>query len=204
MVVTVLVPLRRAWRLEDLVTARHFDALARLMVLTALVVASCEVIEILMGLRAPAQDAERAALVARLTGTYAPLFWLAVAGSCLGPLLLLLGRVRGSVPALLAISLCVNVAMWLERFVLVASSLSHDRLPFGWRDYWPRGIEMALTAGAFGWFFFLLLVGLKILPPLSIAELKEQAGHAEEGPPDDASAAAVDVGRPAGEGSHVG
>jgi molybdopterin-containing oxidoreductase family membrane subunit len=177
MVITVLVPLRRAYRLEDLITPRHLDRLARLVILTALIVAYCYATEILIALGAPADDPERSTLVARMTGPYAPLFWLAVSGSCLGPLLLLFGRVRGSVPALLAISLAVNVGMWLERFVIVVSSLSHGRLPFGWRLYTPSWVELALTLGSFGWFFFLLLVGLKLLPPLSVAELKEEAAH---------------------------
>jgi Ni/Fe-hydrogenase subunit HybB-like protein len=177
MVITVLVPLRRAYRLEDLITLRHLDRLARLVILTALIVASCYATELLMALGAPAESAERSTLVARMTGTYSPLFWLAVAGSCLGPMLLLWRRVRGSVPALLVISLGVNFGMWLERFVIVVSSLSHGRLPFGWRTYSPSWVELALTLGSFGWFFFLLLLGLKVLPPLAVAELKEQAAH---------------------------
>jgi molybdopterin-containing oxidoreductase family membrane subunit len=134
------------------------------VLLTALIVAYCYATEILVALGAPAEDAERATLVARMTGPYAPLFWLAVSCSCLGPLLLAWRRVRGSVPALLAISVAVNVGMWLERFVIVASSLSRDRLPFGW-------------------FSLLLLVGLKVLPPFPVAELKEQAAHQGAGPP---------------------
>jgi len=183
MVVTVLVPLRRIHRLEDLVTGVHLDRLARLVLLTALVVAYCYLVEAVMVLRATPEDAERGVLVARMTGRYAPLYWLAVGGSCLGPLLLLWRRVRRSAGALLAICLGVNVGMWLERFVIVVTSLSHDRLPFTWRAYTPSWVELALTVGSFGWFFFLLLVGLKLLPPLSMAELKEQAAHQAPGTP---------------------
>jgi molybdopterin-containing oxidoreductase family membrane subunit len=191
MVVTVLVPLRRAYRLEDLITDRHLERLGRLVLLTALIVAYCDAAELAVALGAPPEDAERSVLLARMTGPTAPLYWLALAGSCLGPLLLLWRRVRGSAPALLAICLGVNVGMWLERFVIVVASLSHDRLPFGWRHYTPSWIELGLTLGAFGWFFFLVLVGLKLLPPLSIAELKEQATH---GP----------VAAPPGEARHAG
>jgi molybdopterin-containing oxidoreductase family membrane subunit len=74
--------------------------------------------------------------------------------------------------------------MWLERFNIVVTSLAHDRLPFSWRVYVPTWVEWAITLGAFGWFFFLFLVGLKLLPPVSIAELKEEAAehgaHAQE------------------------
>jgi molybdopterin-containing oxidoreductase family membrane subunit len=65
--------------------------------------------------------------------------------------------------------------MWLERWVIIVTSLSHDRLPFQWRFYSPTWVEWALTFGALGWFLLLMLVGLKVLPPISISELKEAA-----------------------------
>jgi molybdopterin-containing oxidoreductase family membrane subunit len=191
MVITVLVPLRRAYRLEDLITTRHLERLARVVLLTAIIVAYCDVTELVAALRAVPEEAERAVHLARMTGPYAPLYWFAVVGSCLIPLLLLWRRVRASAAALLVISLAINVAMWLERFVIVASSLAHDQLPFGWRLYVPTWVELALTLGSLGWFFFLLLVGLKLLPPLSIAELKEQAAEPA-------------AGLPAGEVRHAG
>ena len=83
--------------------------------------------------------------------------------------------------ALLAICLAVNVGMWLERFNIVVTSLSHDRLPFDWRVYVPTWVEWAITFGAFGWFFLLFLLGLKLLPPVSIAEMKEEAAHGDAG-----------------------
>jgi molybdopterin-containing oxidoreductase family membrane subunit len=79
--------------------------------------------------------------------------------------------------SLLVICLFVNVGMWLERFNIVVTSLAHDRLPFDWRTYWPSWVEWAITFGAFGWFFFWFLLGLKFLPSVSISELKEELAH---------------------------
>ena len=183
MVITVLVPLRRAYRLEDLVTERHLDGLARLVVFTSAVVAWCYAAEILIALRAAPEDPERATILWRMAGPYAPIFWLQVACNCLGPLLLIGRRVRQSPAALLSICIAVNVGMWLERFDIVVTSLAHDRLPFAWRHYAPSWVEWAITAGGLGWFLFLFLAGLKILPPLALAELKEEAALEDAGPP---------------------
>jgi molybdopterin-containing oxidoreductase family membrane subunit len=97
--------------------------------------------------------------------------------NCVGPILLLVRRVRTTTWSLLVICVGVNVGMWLERFNIVVTSLAHQRLPFIWHVYVPTWVEWAITFGAFGWFFFLFLLGLKILPPVSVAELKEEAGH---------------------------
>jgi Ni/Fe-hydrogenase subunit HybB-like protein len=177
MVITILVPLRRAFRLEDLITPRHLDMLARLVILTGLIVTYSYATEILLAVPEPAHDPERSTFLYRMTGPYAPVFWTMIACNCGGPILLLSRRVRRSTPALLVICIAINVGMWLERFNIVVTSLSHDRLPFDWRVYVPTWVEWAVTFGAFGWFFFLFLVGLKLLPPVSIAELKEEAAH---------------------------
>ncbi|HEX9243289.1 MAG TPA: NrfD/PsrC family molybdoenzyme membrane anchor subunit [Anaeromyxobacter sp.] len=183
MVITILVPLRRAFRLEDLITARHLDMLARLVIFTGLIVTYSYATELVLAAGEPASDPERSTFLYRMTGPYAPVFWTMVTFNCGGPLLLLVRKVRTTTWSLLLICLAINVGMWLERFNIVVTSLAHDRLPFDWRVYVPTWVEWAMTFGAFGWFFFLFLVGLKLLPPVSIAELKEDAaGHGAHGP----------------------
>jgi len=177
MVITILVPLRRAFHLESLITPRHLDMLARLVILTGLIVTYSYATEILLALNAPAADPERSTFLYRMTGPYAPVFWAMVTFNCVGPIALVFPAVRRRTPLLLVICVGVNVGMWLERFNIVVTSLAHDRLPFDWRVYVPTWVEWAMTFGAFGWFFFLFLIGLKLLPPVSIAELKEQAAH---------------------------
>jgi molybdopterin-containing oxidoreductase family membrane subunit len=181
MVITLLVPLRRALRIEDLVTRRHLDLLARLVVPTAAIVGACYVTEAVAALSAPPGDPEHATMLFRMTGRWAPVFWLMVACNVAGPMLLLARRVRESPPALLVVCVAVNVGMWLERFTIVVTSLGHDRLPFTWRAYAPSWVEWLVTAGALGWFLFLFLVGLRLLPALSVTELKEQAAHGAAG-----------------------
>jgi len=182
MLITLLIAIRRPFHLEDIVTTDHLDLLARLVVLTSLVVAYSYATEISLALTEPAHDAERSTFVYRATGHYAPFFWAMAACNCGLPLLLLVRRIRRTTWSLLTICVLVNLGMWLERWIIIVTSLSHDRLPFEWRLYSPRWVEWALTFGAFGWFLLLMLVGLKVLPPISIAELKEAA---EEQPGED-------------------
>ncbi len=177
MVITILVPLRRAFHLEDLITQRHIDMLVRLVQLTSAIITYAYATEILLALPRPPSDPERATFIYRMTGDYAPLFWLMVTCNCVGPVLLYWRRIRERAAALLTICVAVNVGMWLERFNIIVTSLSHDRLPFDWRVYVPSWVEWAITLGAFGWFFMLLLIGLKVFPSISISELKEDAAH---------------------------
>jgi len=178
MVITIMVPMRKAFHLESLITADHLDMLARLVILTGLIVGFSYATEIVLALQAPAHDVERSTFIYRMTGPYAPLFWLMITCNLVGPALLLVRRIRRTTWSLMIICLFVNVGMWLERFNIVVTSLAHDRLPFEWRVYVPTWVEWAVTFGAFGWFFMLFLIGLKILPPVSIAELKEEVAHA--------------------------
>jgi Ni/Fe-hydrogenase subunit HybB-like protein len=181
MVITLLIPLRRVLALSDIVQPHHLDMLAKLVLFVSLIVTYSYADEMLLSLRAPAADAERSTLLWRATGPYAPLFFTMVACNCVGPLLLAFRRVRASIPALLAICLAINVGMWLERFNIVVTSLAHDRLPFIWRLYFPTWVEWGMTFGSFGWFFFWLLLSLKLLPVVSIAEMKEDLAHAGHG-----------------------
>jgi Ni/Fe-hydrogenase subunit HybB-like protein len=181
MVITILIPVRRAFRLESLIEPRHIDMLARLVILTGLIITYSYATELLLALQEHPADPERSTFLYRMTGPYAPVFWTMVTCNCGGPLLLLWGRIRRSTPLLMGICIAINVGMWLERFNIVVTSLAHDRLPFDWRVYVPTWVEWAVTVGAFGWFFTLFLVGIKLLPPVSIAELKEEAAHASAG-----------------------
>jgi Ni/Fe-hydrogenase subunit HybB-like protein len=181
MVISILIPIRRVLKLEEIVTRHHLEMLAKLVLFVSLIVTYSYTAEIVLSLRSPPTDAERSTLLWRATGSYAPLFWIMVTCNCLGPMLLAFKKVRTSIGALLAICLAVNVGMWLERFNIVVTSLAHDRLPFNWHNYLPSRIEWGMTFGSFGWFFFWLLLSLKLLPFVSISEMKEELAHGSHG-----------------------
>jgi molybdopterin-containing oxidoreductase family membrane subunit len=176
MVITLLIPMRKVLGVEELITPKHLDMLARLLLFTSLIVAYSYALEFVLAFKAP-PSAERATLIYRATGHYAPHFWTMVACNCVFPLFLFSKRVRAHQGLLLVISILVNVGMWLERFNIIVTSLAHDRSPFVERLYHPRPAEYGVMVGSFGLFFFLFLLSLRFLPAVSIAEMKEEAAH---------------------------
>ncbi len=177
MVVTLLIPLRRSLHLEGLITPWHLDMTARVVLLTSLIVTYSYVIEYALALRG-GPSAERSTLLYRALGDYSPLFWVMVLCNCLLPLVLFRSAARRSPAMLLLVCLGVNVGMWMERFLIIVGSLSHDRIPFDWGLYRPRPVEWGITLGSFGWFFLWFLLFVKLLPAVSISEMKEQAHEA--------------------------
>jgi Ni/Fe-hydrogenase subunit HybB-like protein len=177
MVLTILIPMRRLYALHDYVTLDHFESVAKLIIATSLIVSYAYATEgFLAWYRG--SEYERSTFHDRATGSFAPLFWTMVLCNSLLPLLLFARRVRRSVPALFAISLLINVGMYLERFVIIASSLAHGVAPASWSGlYRPTWVELAITVGSFGWFALWFLLFVKLLPVLPVSELKEAASH---------------------------
>jgi molybdopterin-containing oxidoreductase family membrane subunit len=93
------------------------------------------------------------------------------------------GRVRRNTRAILGIALCVNVGMWLERFIIVVTSLHRDFLPSSWAMYVPTVWDWATYAGTIGLFLLLFFVFIRLLPMISIAEMKEMLHKSETSPP---------------------
>jgi hypothetical protein len=151
---------------------RHFDAMAKLILLTSLIVMYAYLVEFFMAWYS-GEEVERSSFWNRCFGPYWWATWIMLVCNGLVPVLLWFRRVRHSIPALFVISLFINIGMWFERFVIIVTSLSHEFMPFAWGLYRPSGTEMAIMVGSFGWFFFWFLLFTRILPPVAIAELKE-------------------------------
>lgn len=172
MVVTILIPLRRFLHLEHYITAAHFENLAKIMLLTSLMVTYAYITEFFVAWVGE-HPSEITVMVARLWGHWAPLFTLMLLCNSLLPLLLFVPRVRRTLGLLFVIALAANVGMWLERFIIVVSSLGHKYLPYNWGTYFPSPVEITITVGSFAWFFLWLLLFVRHLPPMAIAEMKE-------------------------------
>jgi molybdopterin-containing oxidoreductase family membrane subunit len=177
MVLTLLIPMRRLYRLEEYVTLDHFESVAKLIIATSLIVSYSYASEGFVAWYRGGEF-EQGTWLDRARGAYAPLFWTMVGCNSLVPLLLFARRIRRSVPALFAISLLINVGMWLERFVIIVSSLAHGVAPATWRGlYRPTWVEIAITVGSFAWFSLFFLLFVKLLPVLPVSELKESLLH---------------------------
>jgi len=177
MVIVLLIPMRRLLRLDRLIRLEHFDAMAKTMVVTALIVGYAYVIEPFIAWYSGDRFEQQFAAY-RATGWFAWAYWALTACNVVAPLAFLFRRARTSIAALFIVGLLVNVGMWLERWVIIAGSLSHDFLPHNWITYAPRLVEISITAGSFAWFLFWFLSFAKLLPAVAASDVKElEAGR---------------------------
>jgi Ni/Fe-hydrogenase subunit HybB-like protein len=172
MVATLAIPIRAVYHLQDFITLRHLQNMAKIMLATGMIVAYGYVMELFMAWFS-GNLYEAYTMKNRMTGPYAILYWGLILTNILIPQALWFRRVRASVPALFAISLSVNIGMWLERFIIVVTSLHRDFMPSIWRMYSPTIWDWATFAGSIGLFFFLLFLFIRFLPMISISEMRQ-------------------------------
>ncbi len=171
MVMTLAIPLRRLYHLEDFITMRHLDNMAKVLLATGLIVAYGYFMEIAMAWYSGNQY-EQFLTLNRAFGPYAAIYWGVIACNVITPQALWFPRVRASVSALFVISLIVNVGMWLERFLIVVVSLHRDYMPSAWDMYMPTRWDWATFIGSIGLFLSLMFVFIRLLPVISIFELR--------------------------------
>jgi Ni/Fe-hydrogenase subunit HybB-like protein len=172
MVLTIAIPLRAAYHLEKFITSRHLQNLSKLMLAAGLVVAYSYLIESFTAWYS-GNAAEQYAQFNRLAGSFAPWYWLQLFCNVLVPQILWWPRARRSALVLLVVSLFVNVGMWLERFVIIVSSLSRDYVPSMWGSYTPTFWDWATFLGSIGLFVTMLLLFVRFLPVISMYEMRE-------------------------------
>ncbi|MFQ5700436.1 MAG: NrfD/PsrC family molybdoenzyme membrane anchor subunit [Acidobacteriota bacterium] len=180
MVVTLMVICRVAFRLENLITMLHFDRMAKLILLTGSLVAYSYGIEFFMAWYS-GNEYESFVVINRTLGPYAWPFWLMIACNALVPQVFWFRRARSSIPVLFAVSIFVNVGMWLERFVIIVTSLHRDFLPANWGMYMPTFWDISTLLGSFGLFFTLFTLFVRYMPMVNMAEVKgvlpQEEGH---------------------------
>ena len=172
----ISIVLRTAFGLQQIVTERHLDMLAQLLLAFALIRLLLPVRDVrclVLGRRF-----ERQTLYARWSGTYAWTYWAAVACTLAAPQALWFKAVRRNARVLALVAFLVTVGVWLGHFTEVANTLSRDYLPSAWQVYVPSVWEWLLLAGMIGLWFFLFFLFVRLLPMISIFELKE-ALHAD-------------------------
>jgi molybdopterin-containing oxidoreductase family membrane subunit len=171
MVITLTVPLRAAYGLHDIITERHLQNMAKIMLATGLIVAYGYSIEAFTAWYSN-NPYERYVQWNRLLGPYGWAYWLTLLFNVGIPQLLWLQPVRRSAVGLFLISLVVNLGMWLERFVIVVQSLHRDFLPSSWGIYWPTVWDWATLLGSFGLFFTCFFLFVRLGPMISISEMR--------------------------------
>jgi len=172
MVLTLCIPLRKLYHLEELITDRHLDNMSKVMLATGLIVVYGYAMEAFMSWYS-GQPFERFMMWNRMTGPYGYMYWLLILCNFLAVQFLWSARVRRSTTALFIISMFVNVGMWLERFEIVVVSLHRDFLPSSWDMYHPTRIDFMLFFGSMGLFLTLMFVFLRLMPMISIFEVRD-------------------------------
>jgi molybdopterin-containing oxidoreductase family membrane subunit len=172
MVLTLAIPMRKLYHLEDFITMRHLENMAKVMLATGLIVAYGYSMEIFFSWFS-ANGYEKFMMKNRILGPYGPMYWMLILFNILIPQSLWSKRVRTNVTALFILSLVVNTGMWLERFVIVVTSLHRDFLPSSWGIYIPTVWDIATFVGTLGFFSLLFFLFVRTLPVISIAEVKD-------------------------------
>src|SRR5271168_2606336 len=171
MVMTLAIPIRKFYNLEDFITMRHLGNMAKVMLATGLIVAYGYMMETFMAFYS-GNPFDRFLIINRMTGPYAFFYWMLIACNIVIPQIMWLRSVRNNVAILFVISLIVNVGMWLERFVIVVISLHRDFLPSSGGMYYPTRWDWATFVGTIGLFLTLLFLFIRFLPVISIYEMR--------------------------------
>jgi Ni/Fe-hydrogenase subunit HybB-like protein len=179
MVMTLAIPIRTFYGLQDFITMRHLQAMAKVLLGTGLIVAYGYIMEGFMAWYS-GSIYEQYMQLNRMFGPYAPLFWSLIVCNVVVPQALWFQRIRTNVPALFVIALVVNIGMWLERFIIVVTSLHRDYLPSAWEMYYPTVWDVATYVGTIGLFMALLFLFIRVLPMISIFEMREMVSETGE------------------------
>ena len=170
-VLAVAVPLRAFFKLHDYITALHLDNLAKGLLAAGLIVDYSYAMEIFTSFYS-GDRYEIFTTLNRFTGPYAPVFWSTIACNVLAIQALWFRAVRRNAAALMAVSLCVIVGMWLERFMLIVTSLERTFLPSAWGMFYPTAWDWIHLIGSIGVFMTLLFLFVRLVPVMAISELR--------------------------------
>ena len=178
MVLTLAIPLRAAYHLEDFITERHLQNMAKILLVTGLIVSYGYLIEAFMSWYS-GNEFEWYMATNRMRGPYAPFYWALIFCNAVVPQVLWFKRARTNVPLLFVVALVVNIGMWLERFIIVVTSLHRDFLPSSWGMYYPTRWDLATFVGTLGLFASLFFLFIRFLPMISISEMRMILPQAE-------------------------
>jgi len=179
MVLTIAIPLRKAYGLEDFITMRHLENMAKVMLATGLIVAYGYFMEFFLA-GYSGNKFDMFLVDQRLHGPYRGYYFALILCNILTPQLLWIQKMRTNVVVLFVMSLVINLGMWLERFVIVVISLTRDFVPGAWGRYQATFWDYSTFIGTMGLFVSLLFLFVRGLPAISIAEMRELVEHTSE------------------------
>ena len=183
MVLTLAIPARELWGLENFITKRHIENMCKIVLLTGSMVGYAYGMEFFIAWYS-GEIYESFAFINRAFGQYAWAYWIMVSCNVICPQLFWFKAIRRNVWVIFIITLFVNLGMWFERFVITVSSLSRDFLPSSWAYFSPTPVDLMMLIGSFGLFSTLFLLFLRWLPIIAIAEVKTMTEESHVHPAD--------------------
>jgi molybdopterin-containing oxidoreductase family membrane subunit len=171
MVNTLLIPARQFFGLKGLIEMRHLEQMNKIILATGTMVGYSYAMEFFIAWYG-ASPYEQFTFINRAFGPYAWAYWTMVSCNVIFPQLFWFRKVRTNIPAMMVLCVLVNVGMWFERFVIIATSLARDFLPSAWGYYVPTKWDFITFLGTFGIFFTLFLLFCRFLPMIATAEVK--------------------------------
>jgi molybdopterin-containing oxidoreductase family membrane subunit len=175
MVMTLMVLIRKVYKLTNYITDNHMDAIARILIFISLIMGLAYLTEIFIAWYSGNEFEMFTFFRNRITGDYALQFWGMIICNAFIPQLFWFRKVRRNWIWLLMVSLSINVGMWLERYNIVVTSLSKDFLPSNWVSYSPTIIDIGVFVGTIGLFACGVLLFMRYIPMMAISELKSVA-----------------------------
>ena len=177
MVITLLVPVRKAFGLERYLTPSHFDNMGKLILLTSSIVGYSYGMEFFSAWYS-ANPYEQGSFWHRGFGYHWTSTWIMIICNVVAPLPLWVKKLRESASVMWVISIFINVGMWFERYVIITTGLSHEYDPAAWGYYVPSVVELTILAASFALFLTMFLIFLRLFPVIAIQEVKELHYHA--------------------------
>lgn len=171
MVLTLMLPLRAIYGLQDLITQYHIDCMCKITLATGTMVGYAYGMEFFIAWYG-ANPYEGFAFINRAFGQYAWAYWIMISCNVLTPQFFWFKAIRRNTALVWILSIFVNVGMWFERFVIIVTSLARDFVPSSWGYYSPSVVEIFTFFGTFGVFSVLFLLFIRFLPVMPMAELK--------------------------------
>jgi molybdopterin-containing oxidoreductase family membrane subunit len=178
MVLTLMLPLRAVYKLDDLITQYHIDCMCKITLATGSMVGYAYAMEFFIAWYG-ANPYEGFAFVNRAFGPYAWAYWIMVSCNVISPQLFWFKKVRQNTALVWVISIFVNVGMWFERFVITVTSLAREFMPSSWGYYSPTVVDIFTYVGTFGVFSVLFLLFVRFLPIMAMAEIKAVSPQAD-------------------------
>jgi molybdopterin-containing oxidoreductase family membrane subunit len=172
MVLTLLIPVRAVYKLHDIITDRHLENCAKVMLATGLIVAHGYLNEHFLSWYSD-EPFEQSMTLNRMFGPYWPVYWTTVFCNVAVPQLLWFPFIRRKIAVLFVIAILVNIGMWAERYMIVITSLHRDFLPSSWGMFHGTFWDWSTYLGSIGLFLTLIFLFVRLLPMMSIAELRK-------------------------------